>query len=276
MATAFQTSNAPGVSLNNGAYDAASLGLPQLTYGLTSGLGNVLGSNAVSPTSTTPDASEQGFGGAGTGSLTGVDQSMPNSLNHQFINPGGYVSGLLTGIYGGKYQVPDPGNTAGAAIAGNTGNLGALEGLDLGSNAISAMGAAEPYQMNLPGYSSMLQSASGNVGQELSGQLPQDVQNQIATSAAERGISTGQGAGSPNDNAALLSSLGLNSLEMQNMGMQGFGQLMQQTPVGPQFNPSTMYVTPEQQQAAQLAANEEAAAPQPQLSGLINTVGGMF
>lgn len=63
---------------------------------------------------------------------------------------------------------------------------------------------------------------------------------------------------------------------MQNMGMQGFGQLMQQTPVGPQFNPSTMYVTPEQQQAAQLAANEEAAAPQPQLSGLMNTVGGMF
>ena len=62
MATAFQTSNAPGVSLNNGAYDAASLGLPQLTYGLTSGLGNALGSNAVSPTSTTPDASEQGCG----------------------------------------------------------------------------------------------------------------------------------------------------------------------------------------------------------------------
>jgi hypothetical protein len=231
-----------------------------------------IGGAAVSPTSTTPDPSEQGFGGAGT--LSGEAQTMPGALNSNFINPGGVVSSILTGVYGGKYQTPSPTATAGTAITGNINNLPALANLTLGSDALSAAGAALPYQLNLPGYENILGTASNNVGQELQGQVPQDVVNQIQQAAAERGVSTGQGAGAPNTNASYLQALGLTSTGEQQMGMQGFGQLMQQTPTGPQFNPASMYVTPEQQQAAQLAANEEAAAPQPQLAGLANTFMG--
>lgn len=231
---------------------------------------------AVNPNSTTPDPSEQGFGGAGSGSLTGVTQSMPSSINNEFVNPGGITSSLLTGIYGGKYQVPSPGQTASAAVGENIGNLGNIGNLTLGSDVMSAEGAALPYQMNLPNYSAMLGTATGNVGSELSGQLPQDVQNQLQEAAAERGIATGQGAGSPNETANYLSDLGLTSLGLEQSGLSGFQSLMGMTPTGQQFNPATMYVTPEQQQAAQLAANEEAAAPQPQLSGLANTIASIF
>jgi hypothetical protein len=214
---------------------------------------------------------------AGGGSLGGdtYEGQFSNSIS-DIPGIGNSLEGILSSIYGTKYGVPDPTQTAGAAIGGNLGNLGADTSLTLGTDTTAAEGAALPYQMNLPDYGGMLQSASGNVSQELSGQLPTDVQNQIEQAAAARGVSTGQGAGSPNTNAAMLSSLGLNSLQMQNQGMQGFGQLMGQTPTGAQFNPASMYVTPEQQQAAQLAANEEAASPDPQAVGLANTLGGVF
>ena len=241
------------------------------TAGLTDIVPQWISSTAVNPKSTSPDASEQGFGGYGN--LTGQDQSMPNSLNNNLVNPGGFTSGFLTGLYGGKWQEPDPTTTALDAIVGNTSNLGADQSLTLGTDTISAEGAALPFQENLPGYEANLNQASANTNQELSGQLPQDVQNQIQEQAAARGISTGQGADSPNDNAALLASLGLNSLQEQSTGMAGLSTLIGETPTGTAFNPSTEFVTPEQQQTAQLNANKEAAAPQPQLAGLAGYFG---
>lgn len=190
--------------------------------------------------------------------------------NSQSPTFGGGIGGWLGDVYGSKYGIPNPTATAGNAISGNLGNLAGIYGLSVGADQASAAGAASQYQLNLPDYTGMLNSATTNVGQELQGQLPADVQSQIQTAAAERGVAGGGGANSPNTNAAYLQALGLTSLGMTQTGMQGFDQLYKDTPTGPMFDPSSMFVTPEQQQAAQLAANQMAAAPDPELTGFMS------
>ena len=106
--------------------------------------------------------------------------------------------------------------------------------------------------------------------------MPQDVQNLIASQAAERGVSTGQGAGSPNANASYLQALGLTSLGQEQSGLTGLEGLIGATPTGQGFSAQSGFVTPEQQQAGQLAANQEAAAPDPQAAGLMNTFTSAF
>lgn len=185
---------------------------------------------------------------------------------------GGGLGGFLGDVYGSKYGIPNPVATAGSAIQGNLGNLAGIYGLSTGADTASGAGVQSEYIHNLPDYMGMLTTATGNVGQELQGQVPQDVINLLQQQGAERGITTGQGPGSPNTNAAYLQALGLTSLGLENQGMAGFNQLYQDTPTGPAFNPSSMFVTPEQEQAAQLAANQMAAAPDPQLTGLLNNL----
>lgn len=210
---------------------------------------------------------------AGNGSLAG------NTYEGEFSNSvssipaiGGSVEGLLQSLYGTKYGVPNPVSSAGQAIGGNIGNLGADSALTAGADAASAVGAALPFEINLPGYESNLNQAATNTSQELQGQVPQDVQALLQEQAAERGVATGQSPGSPNTNAAYLQALGLTSLGQEQQGQSNLAQLIGETPTGPGFNPSSMFVTPEQQQAAQLASNQEAAAPDPQAAGLLNTI----
>jgi hypothetical protein len=208
-------------------------------------------------------AGAQGGGGANLGS-TGSGGSVLGNDN--------FLGGFLSDVYGSKYGIPNPTGTAGSAIAGNEANLSGIYGLAMGADAISAAGAQSQYTANLPNYSGMLTQATGNVGSELQGQVPQDVINLLQQQGAERGVATGQGAGGPNTNASYLQALGLTSLGLENQGMQGFNQLYQDTPTGAQFNPSSMFVTPEQEQAAQLAANQEAAAPDPQMAGIMENL----
>ena len=218
-------------------------------------------------------------------------------------------------IYGAIPGVANPTGAAGTAIKGDIGNLSNLAELTQGVDTIAAAGASLPYEMNLPGYdalktsgsydvlselggnvpgmpgySSDMNQASTDTAQDLSGQLPQDVVNQIEQSAAERGVSSGQGAGSPNTNAQLLQSLGLNSLQQQqtglsnlgtlegisqgvtNSGISGLSTLIGDTPTGSELSPSSMLVSPQTQQEAQQAALNAQAAPNPGDSGAMSTV----
>ena len=216
-------------------------------------------------------------GGGGNGNLAGT------IYNGQFTNSvsniplvGGAIGSGLDAMYGTKYSVPDPTATAGSAVSGNLANLGNIYNLTQGADTAAAAGAAIPYQMNLPNYEANLTQASTNVGSELSGQLPPDVMRLLQTNAAERGVAGGFGANNPNTSASYLQALGLTSLGEQQQGLQGLEQLISGTPTGPQFNPSSMFVTPEQQEQAQLLANEEAAAPDPELAGLANTFTSLF
>jgi hypothetical protein len=245
-------------------YAASVGGLPQ---------GTSVGINGI----TVPQGTASATAPGGAGTLPG------NTYQGYFGNTvqslpivGGTISNLLSSLYGTKYGVPDPTATAGQAASGNVGNLGVIGQETMGADTISAQGAALPYQMNLPNYEGMLQTATGNASQDLSGQVPQDVQNLLSQQAAERGVTTGQGVGSPDSSAAYLQSLGLTSLGMEQQGQQDFNQLFADTPTGSQFNPGSGFVTPSQEQAAQLASNEEAAAPDPQMAGLMNTFGSVI
>ena len=90
--------------------------------------------------------------------------------------------------------------------------------------------AIAPYLANLPNYANMVGSRTENITQQLKGQLPQDVINQIGQQAAERGVSSGS-PGSPNANSAYLRALGLNSLQMQQQGNQNLSGAIADTPV---------------------------------------------
>ncbi len=164
--------------------------------------------------------------------------------------------------FGGIPGVPSPGQTQGQAISSNIGNLGSLYGLGSSLNQFTAQQAPTSLNLNLPNYQQNLATQSQDVMSKLKGQIPQDVANQLQQFGAERGVGTGS-IGSPNSDAATLRALGLTSLDIQNQGMQQFGQQIAQTPQGAQFNPFNFLITPEQQQQAQYQANLLNAAPVP-------------
>jgi len=108
-----------------------------------------------------------------------------------------------------------------------------------------------PYMQNLPGYQEMVSQRSENAMDMLQGQVPDDVINQIATQAAERGISGGVPQ-SPNANAAYLRSLGLTSLDLMGQGSKELSQSISDTPVPELFNPASLW-------APEYSANRELA-----------------
>lgn len=182
------------------------------------------------------------------------------------------TGGFLGSLYGQIPGVANPISSAAQATSGNRSNLTNIANLTQGADSISASGAALPFEMNLPGYNSMLDTASVNTQQDLSGQVPQDVQNQLQEQAAERGVATGEAPGSPNTTAAYLQALGLTSLGQEQTGMSNLSQLMAQTPQGASYNPANSFVTPAQQQDANQAAQTAQAAPDPGESGLVSAI----
>ena len=178
-------------------------------------------------------------------------------------SPATWGPGSGQSAYGTKPVVPSPINTAGQTIGGNIGNLGALYGLAGPVNQFQAKQAGGQIAANLPGYYDMLGKSSQNIQQMLSGQVPSDVITQLTQQAAERGTSIGLGVGGPNTNAALLRSLGLTSLQMQQQGEQELSGAIQRTPQPGLFNPMSMMVTPEQQQEAAMAQALYTSAPDP-------------
>lgn len=164
--------------------------------------------------------------------------------------------------YGGKPVVPSPGATAGAAIGANVGNLGELYKLGGGASNYAEQQLLSNYNIAIPDYSDMAKESSRNISAELSGEIPGDVVNQILTSAAERGISTGT-TGSPNFNAALLHALGLTSLDMTKLGETELSGAVARSPIAQPFDISRMFITPQEQQEAQMAANLYKSAPVP-------------
>lgn len=183
----------------------------------------------------------------------------------------GFQAGVLPGAspysftpaYGGKPQVPSPVATAGAATSGNIGNLPALTQLGGGVNQFNTEQTNAMLSSLIPNYAGMTQQASGDILQNLAGNVPTDVINQIIQSAAERGVVTG---GGPNANAAYLRALGLTSLGQQAAGQQQLNARIGATPFPKPFDVTGGMVTPEQQQAAQTASNVYAAAPDPMAS----------
>lgn len=88
---------------------------------------------------------------------------------------------------------------------------------------------------SIPNYNAMNRSSSANTQALLAGQIPQDVKNALAQSAAERGVATGT-MGSSNANTALMRALGRTSLDLQSQGEKQFSDSIGRTPMAPLFN----------------------------------------
>lgn len=160
--------------------------------------------------------------------------------------------------YGGIPQVPSPGAAASSALSSNLGNLGDIYRLAGSVDTFSNQQAKAALQANLPNYDALTSQASGIIGEELSGQVPHDVINQLIQQAAERGILTG------NDN--YLRSLGLTSLGQIAKGQQDLTAAVARTPVGRPLDPSAFLTTPAQWEEAQYQANLLASAPNPMMA----------
>ncbi len=168
-----------------------------------------------------------------------------------------------TAAYGGRPLVPSPGASATSAIDANIGNLGSLYGLAGGLNQFNAGQAANQLALNLPGYSSMIGQSSQNIGSLLRGEVPQDVIAQTVNQRAGAGVGTGIHPDAPAFNAAIRAALGQTSLGLQAQGEQALTGAINRTPRADLFNPASMFVSPEQWQQAQGAANLYASAPNP-------------
>lgn len=171
--------------------------------------------------------------------------------------------------YGGVPTVPAPTSTASGAITGNVSNLADLYRLGTGLTGISAADAAQQLQANLPRYQGMIGQSSANTQALLRGQIPADVLAQLSRAGAERGVSIG----SPNSPNAMASTLGAilgTSLGLQRQGEQNLTGAIARTPTGPAFNPATMLVSPQDQQAWSYLARVLGQAPIPAAAAAAN------
>lgn len=177
------------------------------------------------------------------------------------------TGGSYSPIYGGIPQLPNPVATAGQAVSGDLGNLNQLLALLGGIDTSQESQLLSNISAAIPNYSALIGAESGNTSQELAGQVPQDVVNQIAQGAAERGIATGS-PGSNNSNAAYLRALGLTSIGQQQTGAKNLATMTTTAPMAPLFNPSSFLVTPEQQQQEQSAQAIYNSAPIPEAAAI--------
>lgn len=197
---------------------------------------------------------------------TGAGGGIPGYVGIYGNTSPGSISGTPghagAGAYGTVPNVPDPVLSGNQAIAGNIANLGGIFDLAGGVNDFQTEQLLKQYSAGLPDYQALTQKASANIANELAGVVPPDVINQISQAAAERGVASGSYM-DPNSNAAYLKALGLTSLGLQQQGQSDLTAAVKRTPTAGLFNPQTMFVSPEQEQAAQMAANLYAAAPDP-------------
>lgn len=164
--------------------------------------------------------------------------------------------------YGGKPVVPSPVATAGTAAAGNIGNLGSILNLGGQYNDFVQNQLLNAYQSVFPDYLGKFGSAAGVVGNELAGQFSPDAINQMVNLAANRGITTGNVYG-PGANAALLNMMGTNVTNLQRQGLGDFMNLSRSAPIAKQFDPASMFVTPDEIQNAAMAQSLYQSAPVP-------------
>lgn len=102
------------------------------------------------------------------------------------------------------------------------------------------------YESQIPGYKNLVGTSSANTQSLLSGTIPQDVVNQTAQLATERGVNRGITSDSPAANAALMRLYGLTSLDLQNQGEKNLTGIMARTPISQPFDVSSQMVTPAQ------------------------------
>lgn len=203
-----------------------------------------------------------GFGN----SPTGFNAPVPTAIQTPGTLPGTQPQGG-SGPYGAVPTVPDPTKSVGDYIGGWQTNLPAYNQLLKSINDEANRQAKANVEANLPGYGANLAQESANINDLLSGKISQSTINNIATAAAERGITVG---GGPNANAAYLRALGLTTEGLQAQGAQQFAQQIAQTPVGKSIDWATFANLASEQQQWEYLASVLRASPDPAAAGALN------
>jgi hypothetical protein len=154
----------------------------------------------------------------------------------------------------------DPQGAQAGAIGGNLSQLSNLYQLATGMGSASGAGASANLNTALPGASNALGQELGVAESDLAGQISPSTLANLEQVSAERGVSTGD-IGSPNSNAALMSLLGNTTEQLQQTGVQDLTSAINSAPVGPQFDPSSMNVTPALDISALQTNSANAAQP---------------
>lgn len=207
--------------------------------------------------------------------------------------------GILSDIFGKKPQVAkfkplNLGTEQKASISGNIGAFPQISQLgDLYQSYLSN-------QMNeiLPGFSDIMKTGASTTQEMLDaatpllkGEIPQDVIDQIQRSDAYQALSGGY-AGSQMGHNLTARDLGLTSLDLMGRGatLAGQGgnaaQRWASLAKGETLDPASMFTTPSQQSAfdlenrilqqqSQQFAYNVAAAPDPALAGISNTISSL-
>jgi len=103
----------------------------------------------------------------------------------------------------------------------------------------------------IPNATGLEQKSSQNIQSALSGQIPNDVYQQMATRSAERGVSTGNPMGA-NSTADIMRALGLTSLDLQNQGQSWLTNALGRNPGATIANTQALVTTPAQAEALAL------------------------
>lgn len=167
------------------------------------------------------------------------------------------------GPYGLVPQVPNPISTAMGSIAGNTSNLGALTTLGTDTTKLAANLGALPYQMNLPGYSGLLDQSSAGIASNLAGKIDPTTWQQMQQRMAERGVTMGISPESPAFDSSLTKAVYDETIRRQTLGQNQLNAAIARTPTGEQFNIAGQQINPEAMQSAQMYSNTLGAAPDP-------------
>ena len=134
------------------------------------------------------------------------------------------AAGSILGSVLGRQKAPqqatytpvDPNSVAASTIAGNLGNLKQAESLASQTNSFNQSQANQLLEQAMPGFGALQKRLLGQVNQDLSSQygLPQEMKDQIARYAAEKGVSRGT---SGNFNGfSLVKDFGFNLVDWQN------------------------------------------------------------
>lgn len=133
------------------------------------------------------------------------------------------------------------------AAAGNLKNLSDIQGLAGKVNVFNQDELNKMIESAAPGYKEMLAKVRDTSNTFLSGEIPKDVQEQIARSAAYRSL-TGGYAGSGMQRNLVARDLGLTSLDLIQKGVDAGTRwaALARSGTANQFDPSSMFITPQQ------------------------------
>lgn len=180
-----------------------------------------------------------------------------------------------------EYPLIDFGAEQNAATQENLRALPGLEKLASRVNEFSSSEMLKGLETMFPGYSSILAKGTEILKSQMRGEIPEDVQRQIGRTSAERSRAGGY-AGSDFAGNLQARDLGLTSLDIINQSLSTAERWMQEAAQRtPQFNFTSMFVTPQQRIAVKVqenqakfqrdwVANQIAALPEPWEQALIN------